>query len=271
MKIYGIFGDPIEHSLSPQMHNAAFKAMGLDAHYDAFHVSRENLREALLGARAMGLCGLNLTIPLKELAMATVRPDDLAREIGAINTVSFCKEMHGYNTDGLGAKKALEDAGAKVEHRKIIILGAGGAARAIAYTLAKFGADVAIANRNRERAMELASRVGGRGYDLTEIEGMIPDADIVINATSIGMKDGDGRIIEGELLRPGQVVFDIVYNRETELLKDARVAGATSLDGVSMLVHQGKEAIKIWTGLQAPADVMEKAVRDTLAARRNHG
>jgi shikimate dehydrogenase len=267
MKVFAIFGDPIEHSLSPRMQNAAFRAMGLDAHYDAFRVPRENLSDAILGAKAMSFGGLNLTIPLKEKALKIVVPDDLAKDIGAVNTVSFGQEIQGHNTDGLGARMALERAGARVRGDKALILGAGGAAKAIAYALAKGGADLDIANRNQDRASDLARKVGGRGCGLDDASRLIPKADIIVNATSVGMREGDPRLIDGRLLRPGQTVFDIVYNRETELLKDAALAGAKAIDGVAMLVYQGAEAIKIWTGKEAPIEVMEKAVRDALSSK----
>jgi len=267
MKIYGIFGDPIGHSLSPAMHSAAFEVMGLEACYHAFLVQKGSLRDAVLGAKAMGFGGLNLTIPLKEEALRVVQPDDLALAIGAVNTVSFCHGISGHNTDGLGAKKALEEAGAAIRGRRVLIIGAGGAARALAYTLARDGAYVSIANRSRARAADLAGHVGGSAFGLDELERLGPGADIIINATSVGMKDGDPRVLDGELLRRGQMVFDIVYNRETELLKDAARAGAGTLDGVMMLVYQGAEAIRIWTGRDAPADAMEQAVRKALAAR----
>lgn len=267
MKIYGIFGDPIGHSLSPAMQSAAFEAMGLHACYHAFLVQKDSLRDAILGAKAMGFGGLNLTIPLKEEALKIVKPDELALAIGAVNTVSFRHGISGHNTDGLGAKKAMEEAGARIRGSRVLIIGAGGAARALAYTLARDGAEASIANRNRARAAELAGHIGGSAHGLDELGRLVPESDIIINATSVGMKDGDPRILDGKLLHPGQMVFDIVYNRETELLKDATRAGARTLDGVMMLVYQGAEAIRIWTGQDAPADAMEQAVRKALAAR----
>jgi shikimate dehydrogenase len=179
MKIYGVFGDPIEHSLSPIMQNAAFRALGLDACYYPFRVSRERLKMAILGAAAMGFGGLNLTIPLKEMALEIVQPDELAKSIGAVNTVSFGPEREGkveagiragigagieagigaeiwgHNTDGFGALLALEVAGVKVKGSRVLIIGAGGAARAIAYTMEQEGAEISIANRSQQRAEEL--------------------------------------------------------------------------------------------------------------------
>lgn len=267
MKIFGIFGDPVAHSLSPAMQNAAFRVMGLDACYIPFRITKDLLGDAILGASAMGFGGLNLTIPLKEKALEVVLPDDLAAAIGAVNTVSFGKEIVGHNTDGLGAVTALETAGVKIKGSKVLLIGAGGAARAIAYTLAKEGSEISIANRNHERAKELARSIQAEGYGLEELERLVPEADVVINATSVGMKESDPRIFDGNLLHKGQTVFDIVYNRETEMLRDAAKAGATAIDGVMMLVYQGAKAYEIWTGLKAPVDVMEKAVREGLKAR----
>lgn len=269
MKIFAIFGDPIEHSLSPAMQNAALRALGEDGCYHAFRVSQKDLEAALRGAAAMRFSGLNLTIPLKEKALELdfLKLDPLARAIGAVNTVAFGPQgATGYNTDGWGALLALQDAGVVVRGRNVLIIGAGGAARAIAYTLKQEGAEISIANRNEKRAEELAACVGTRGYSLMELERLVPQADIIINCTSVGMRAGDPRLLETRLLQSRQAVFDIVYNRETQLLKDARAAGAVAVDGVMMLVYQGAKALEIWTGKKAPSDVMERAVREALVS-----
>jgi shikimate dehydrogenase len=186
-----------------------------------------------------------------------------------VNTVSFGpKSIVGYNTDGWGALLALQDAGVEIRGKRVLIIGAGGAARAIAYTLQQEGAKICIANRSQKGAQELAAQVGARGFCLCDLARLVPQADIIINCTSVGMRAGDARLLEGKLLRSHQAVFDIVYNRETQLLKDARAAGAVAVDGVMMLVYQGAKALEIWTGKKAPVDVMERAVREALAARR---
>ena len=173
MKIFGIFGDPIEHSLSPAMQNAALWALGEKACYHAFRVARGDLKDALLGAAAMDFAGLNLTIPLKEKALELdfLQPDPLARAIGAVNTVSFRepRAIAGYNTDGWGALLALQDAGVKIKGKSVLIIGAGGAARAIAYTLEQEGAEISIANRSLKRAQELAASVGAMGFCLCDL------------------------------------------------------------------------------------------------------
>jgi shikimate dehydrogenase len=269
MLVYAVFGDPVEHSLSPAMQNAAFSAMGLSARYLAFRVRRERLRDAILGAEAMGFGGLNLTIPLKEEALKVVVPDENAAAMGAANTVAFGEggRILGYNTDGLGAQLALEGAGVRVAGRQVLVIGAGGAAKAISRQLALSGAEVSIANRDRGRALDLAAAVGGQGYGLADLDRLVPEAEVVVNATSVGMREGDSRLVDGQLFREGQTVFDIVYNRETELLQDAANAGATVLDGVMMLVWQGALSIEIWTSRKAPVDVMEQAVREELRNR----
>jgi shikimate dehydrogenase len=278
MKIFGIFGDPIEHSLSPAMQSAAFRALGLNACYHAFRVVPGRLEDAILGASAMDFGGLNLTVPLKEKALEidALQPDELALAIGAVNTISVGRNRRitGHNTDGTGALLALEKAGAVVKGSKVLLIGAGGAARAIAYTLMREGAEISISNRNIRRAQELAAFVGGHGFGLAELEKLVPQADILINATTVGMKAGEGRLFDGKLLHSGHVVFDIIYNRQTELLLDARAAGAQAIDGVIMLVYQGAKALEIWTGKKAPVNVMEQAVReglkDVLATEERH-
>ena len=270
MKIFGIFGDPIEHSLSPVMQNAALLALGESACYHAFRVSQEDLEAALLGAKAMGFSGLNLTIPLKEKALELdiLKLDPLAGAIGAVNTIRFTENgLVGYNTDGWGALLALFDAGVEIRGRNVLIIGAGGAARAIAYTMQEEGAEISIANRSIKRAQDLAAQVATTGYSLLDLDNLISKADIIINCTSVGMRDGDSRIVAPGLLHSRQAVFDIVYNRQTDLLLDARAAGAVAVDGVMMLVHQGAKALEIWTGKRAPVQIMESAVREALRSR----
>lgn len=264
MKVYAVIGDPIEHSLSPTMQNAAFESLGLDACFHAFRVSTSKLKEAILGAHAMGFGGLNLTIPLKEKALQVVKPIDVATVMGAVNTVDFQNGIWGYNTDGIGALMALENAGIKVSGQRVLIIGAGGAAKAIAYQLAQEGAMIVIANRKIDRALDLAQLVNGRGLGLDELDKFVPESDLIINATSVGMREDDLPLLDGRLLSGDHAVFDIIYNRETQLLKDAGKVGAKTVDGVMMLVYQGSSAIKIWTGLDAPIEVMERAVREEL-------
>ena len=273
MKIYAVLGDPIGHSMSPVMHNAAFRALGMPDRYHAFRVRQQDLRDAIYGAKALGFGGLNLTIPLKEEALKYVDPDPIAARIGAVNTIDFADGIQGYNTDGIGAMRALEDVGVGVAGKNILIIGAGGASRAIAFQFAYSGGEITIANRTEERADKLARdlRTGleeldrsshVRSIGLDRVASEIADADILINATSIGMHpDVDASPVSPDLLRPELVVFDIVYNPlHTRLLSEAEQRGAIAIGGVRMLVHQGAEAFRIWTGREPPVDVMFEAV-----------
>ncbi|MDR7665602.1 shikimate dehydrogenase [Methanosarcina sp. Z-7115] len=279
-QVFGVFGDPIGHSLSPAMHNAAFSALGMDCIYHAFRVKPEKLEKAILGAEAMGFGGLNLTVPLKEKALKLdcIRPDPLAERIGAVNTVVFGKngEITGYNTDGLGAKQALREAAVEIAGSKIVVAGAGGAARAIAFQLAANGAEITIINRTAERAVELAKDVSAiaaiseniRGRGLSGLKALLQDADVLINTTTLGMHPNtDTAITTAENLHPDLAVFDIVYNPlETRLLREAKAAGAKTVSGVLMLVYQGAEAFKLWTGIEPPVELMKKTVLEALQA-----
>jgi shikimate dehydrogenase len=272
-QVFAVFGDPISHSLSPLMHNAAFKALGIKACYHALRVPRENLKDALSGAKAMGFGGVNLTIPLKEEALKYVEPDPLAGQIGAVNTVDFKKGIRGYNTDGIGAKRAIESTGVSVRNKRVLLLGAGGAARAIAFQLAADGARLLIANRTVERAQRLAeevSRIGSaQAFDLREACRLAGEAEILINSTSVGMHPRvDETPLPGEALHSELVVFDIVYNPlKTRLLREAEEVGAKIVTGERMLVYQGAEAFKIWTGITPPVEVMHRALLKALGGK----
>lgn len=278
-QVFGVFGDPIAHSLSPAMHNSVFSALGMDCIYHAFRVKPEKLEKAILGAEAMGFGGLNLTVPLKETALklGCIKPNPLAEKIGAVNTIVFGKngEIKGYNTDGLGAKQALQEAAVEIRGSKIVVAGAGGAARAITFQLAADGAEITIINRTEARAIELAKdisaaalsgKVEGRG--LFRLKDLLQDADVLINTTTLGMHPNtDTAIATAEELHSGLTVFDIVYNPlETRLLKEAKTSGAKTVSGVSMLVYQGAEAFRLWTGIEPPVELMKKTVLEALQA-----
>lgn len=278
-RVFGVFGDPIGHSLSPSMHNAAFSALGMDCVYHAFRVSPEKLEKAISGAEAMGFGGLNLTVPLKEEALKLnfIKPDPLAKRIGAVNTVVFGKtgEIRGYNTDGLGARQALLNAAVEIEGSRVVVAGAGGAARAVAFQLAADGAEITIINRTEERAIELARDVSAAalpgkisGTGLSGLKDLLRDVDILINTTTLGMHPNtDTTIATAEELHSDLTVFDIVYNPlETRLLKEAKAAGAKTVSGVLMLVYQGAEAFKLWTGVEPPVELMKKTVLEALQA-----
>lgn len=260
---FGIFGDPIAHTLSPPMQEAAFRASGMDAVYLPFRVPPERLRGALTGARAAGFRGLNITIPLKEAAFRLLRPTAAARRMKAVNVVDLRRNL-GHNTDGEGALRALLRAGVEPRGRRVLLLGAGGSARAIAHALAERGAEVAVANRTLGRARGLAREVGGRALPLGALGREVPGADIVVNATPVGMEGGC--LLRQEWLRRGQVVFDIIYSpAETELLRRARRRGAKAVGGWEMLVEQGAASFEFWTGRKAPVAAMRRAVAERLS------
>ncbi len=268
--IFGIIGNPVEHSLSPIMHNSAFRILNMNCVYHAFRVATQDVHEAVLGAKALGFGGMNVTIPLKEKVLDVVDADPLAKKIGAVNTVDFKGGITGHNTDGIGAKRALEACGVNIAGKNILLIGAGGAARAIAFQFAHEGAALIIANRTASRAVKLAQDMRSVGDAIgTGLEGLpklMDKAEILINSTSTGMHpDIDKTLVTADQMRPELVVFDIVYNPiETLLLREAKKAGARTIDGVNMLVHQGAESFRIWTGVEAPIDIMGDAVRCAL-------
>jgi shikimate dehydrogenase len=270
--IFAVYGDPIEHSLSPNMHNAAFKELGMDCTYHAYRVNPARLKDTLLRAQAMGFGGVNLTVPLKQEALKIVDADPLAAAIGAVNTVDFKDGMKGYNTDGIGAKRCIEEEGVEISGSNVLIVGAGGASRAIAFQFAKDGANITIANRTEEKAIELADEVSAvgnaKGCGLDDLKELIAESDILINCTTLGMHPNtDSTIATADDMHPALAVFDIVYNPlETKLLKEAKKAGAKAIPGVMMLVYQGAAAFKIWTGVEPPIDVMKKAVLEGLTS-----
>jgi len=271
-KILGVIGHPIEHSLSPAVHRAALRELGLDYRYDKFDVKPEELENFVNDARENFL-GFNVTIPHKVGIIDFL--DNLSKEaelIGAVNTVKFDdNSATGFNTDGIGALRALEEAGEQVNGREVLLLGAGGAARAIAFQLAMEGAEVSICNRTREKAEELAGDVEGKLNKEVKIldfplKEKSDEFDILINTTSVGMSpDTDKSPLPGELLRPALTVMEIVYNPlETKLLREARSIGCKTIDGAGMLVHQGAESLRIWLGVDAPVETMRRALLEEL-------
>lgn len=272
--IVGLIGHPVEHSFSPPMHNAAFEKLGMDYAYIAFDVDPNNLGSAIEGAKSLNIKGFNVTIPHKiEVMHFLDEIDEVAGLIGAVNTIDF-KNMKGYNTDGIGAVRAIEDV-ISIKDKNVVIAGAGGASRAISFYLAKYGADsITILNRNVDRAISLAGDVLDSGLiadvqadSISEINNYLSDADILVDTTPMGMHPhvDDEPIARAEDMHEDLVVFDAVYNpNETVLIKEAIKAGAKPVYGIKMLLYQGAESFKIWTGVDAPVDEMEKALRQTL-------
>lgn len=275
-KVCALIGDPVEHSLSPCIQNAAFQFLRLNYVYVAFRVGREELETAIRGVRSLKIHGLNVTMPLKEDVIRHLdRLDESAEAIGAVNTILNNKEgLIGYNTDGKGALMALEASNQSPADRKIVILGAGGASRAVSYSLVKEARELVILNRTLERAEKLAGELRSKFGDKVryvklcrdQIRKELEDADLLVNATSIGMSPHENKTpVDRGLLRPDLAVFDLVYDPpETRLLKEAKSVGARTIEGLTMLVYQGAASFKIWTNKKAPIDVMMKAAKNKL-------
>ena len=272
--IVGLIGHPVEHSFSPPMHNQAFSALNMDYAYVAFDVEPSDLKSAVEGARSLNIKGLNVTIPHKiEVMKYLDEIDEVAELIGAVNTIDF-KDMKGYNTDGIGAVRAIEEQ-TKIKNKNVVIAGAGGAARAISFYIAKYGAQsLTVLNRNISKADSLSEDVKNSGLidnvqsdSISSIGDYLSDADILINTTPIGMHPNinDKPVALADDMHENLIVFDAVYNpNETVLIKEAIKAGAKPVYGIKMLLYQGAESFKIWTGRNAPVSVMEYALRDTL-------
>ncbi len=258
-KICGLIGDPVEHSMSPVMHNAAFREIGIDYLYVPFRVKKEELGEAIAGMRALNIKGLNVTIPHKVAVLQFLDElDPLAEKIGAVNTiVNDDGVLKGYNTDASGFLQALLEKRIEPEEKKVVILGAGGASRAISFILADRGAHLVILNRLLELdwANELADRLSQtftRRVEALELnrenlEGVLEKADILVNTTSVGMSPNiDQTPVDANLLRPGLITFDIVYNLiKTRLLREAEAVGAATIVGLDMLIWQGALAFEV--------------------------
>lgn len=267
MHVFGLLGNPVGHSLSPQMHGAAYRELDMDARYVTFEPAPGTLERAIDGADALGISGLNVTIPFKRDALPLVEPDDLAARIGAVNTVDFDGDgrPHGYNTDAVGARRALDRHDIALDGAGAVLIGAGGAGRAVAFALADAGATVAIANRTESRAHDLAGDVSNAtGHGLDVLPELLAGADVLINATSVGMEE-DRSPVPAEALHGDLAVMDIVYRPlDTRLLREADAAGAQTIDGAWMLLYQGVAAFERWTGRDAPTEVMNDTLRAEL-------
>ncbi len=263
----GIIGSPVSHSLSPAMHNAAFQAVGLNWAYLAFPVAPEGVGEALAGLAAVGCCGLNVTIPHKQAVMEhCASVSDAARAIGAANTLvpDGAGGFDAHNTDAEGFQRALDEAVPDdVAAGVVLLIGAGGAGRAVAHAVAQRGGRLLVSNRSPEKAAELGWVVP---FDAAALNAAAEQATLVVNATSLGMGSDE---CPPELplagLGPGQVVNDLVYcPGGTPWSHAAAARGARTVDGLGMLLHQGAAAFERWTGRDAPLDVMRAALRHRL-------
>lgn len=274
-KVAGVWGHPVGHSRSPAMHNAALQSLGLDWVYVAFEVAPDDLPAAVAGLRALGLVGVNLTVPLKE----SVGPlldvvDEDARWIGSVNTIhNRDGRLYGYSTDGAGFLRSLEAAGQPTQGRRVLILGAGGSARAVAHALASRGCHCQIANRTAARAAALALAVNARHPGAASVVGWGAEADefdLLVNTTTLGMHPDEDALpaLPPNAFWRKPFVCDLIYvPAQTRLLALAAAAGCETLNGVGMLVWQGVLALALWTGRppeEMPVAVMEAAVRATL-------
>ena len=251
-KLYGIIGNPVRHSLSPMIHNGAFKRMGWNAVYLAFEV--KNVEEALRGIRGLGVRGVSVTIPFKTKVVPFLdKVEGLAKKIGAVNTIVNREgKLIGYNTDCDGALEALEEK-MSLRGKRVVLLGAGGAARAIGFGLMERGCRLIVVNRSEKRGNGL-SRVLGCDYlpisSLAKMKAGELEADVTINATSVGMFPRNKKTpVPKRLLKQGMMVMDIVYEPlQTKLLREAKEKGCLTINGLEMLVRQGVAQFMIWTG-----------------------
>jgi shikimate dehydrogenase len=269
-----LFAHPAKHSLSPAMHNAALQNLGMQAQYVAKDVPPEHLQAELENLRSSGAWGCNLSIPHKEVALAHLNwVSAEAQKIGAVNTVVVQSgELHGYNTDAYGFMRSLEEAGIVVQGKDVVVLGAGGAARAVCYGLRQAGAVVAVWNRSPARARALAEELDLDAFLTNDLlENAIWGSSGVVNTTSVGLEDANISPIPDDLIPMGgenhtQWVCDIVYRPlETRMLRVAREKDIKTVDGLGMLVHQGAQAFALWTNQKPDTALMRQAAMALLS------
>ena len=280
-RIVGVIGDPVQHSRSPQMHNAAIVERKLDYVYVPFHVRSGELREAIEGFKALNVLGVNVTIPHKQTVMPIL--DDVSHEatlIGAANTLIFCDgRVSGDNTDAQGFLRAMTEEGIDIPvGGSAVVLGAGGAARAVVVALALSGLDlITIANRTEWKAIQFEkdlatiSETEISAVDLAsnQLNSAIRSADLLVNTTSVGMQETDQLLIDPDSLNPGTIVYEIVYTPlETPLLRVAREKGCQTIGGIGMLVHQGAIAFEKWIGIVPNVETMRIALEQALYQKK---
>ncbi|CAH0299041.1 shikimate dehydrogenase [Peribacillus sp. YIM B13472] len=273
-KIYGVMGDPIAHSMSPDIHNDAFEKENIEAVYHHFHVTKEGLIDAVKGMKALGIEGFNITIPHKTSIIPFLdEVDELALAIGAVNTVvNKNGRFIGYNTDGKGFFKSLcDEISGDIKAKKTLVIGAGGAARAIYFTLVKEGVkQVDIANRTKERAAQLVSDCPydkvSKALSIIEAEESLSQYDLIIQTTSSGMSpELDHSPLKVDQLKTGAIVSDIIYNPlQTKLLREAGEKGAETQNGLGMFINQAALAFEIWTGIMPDTARMTDIVLNKL-------
>ena len=278
-QIVGVIGWPVAHSLSPPMHNAAFWHLGLNWAYVPFAVPPELVAEAIRGLRGLRMRGLNVTIPHKGAVVEYLdEVSETAQILGAVNTIlNTGGHLTGYNSDGLGFLRSLAEQDEEALGKKVVVIGAGGAARAVALAVAGAGASqLAIVNRTISRAQQLASLISQRGslsqvaaidLDTPEAAEVVSRADVIVDCTPVGMHPHESvpSVVPAQWLRPHQLVCDLTYNpHQTVLLSAAQQVGARTMDGTGMLVHQGAIGFEHWTGQPAPVSIMRQALLEAL-------
>ena len=260
-KVTGIFGYPIEHTLSPLMHNSAFNELELDMCYIRFKVSPADLPDAVKSIRSLNMAGVNITVPHKENVIPLLdRVDEEAAFIGAVNTITNHEGiLTGYNTDGRGFMSSLDEASVSVENMEVVIIGTGGAARAVSYYLSEKASKLSMFDIDRNKADNLVSdlsRIRNNVYVLDSTDD-IEKPDVLINATPLGLHADDPLPVNADILSSEMVVCDLIY-RKTPLLINASEKGAKTVDGSGMLLWQGVLAFELWTGIKPPVDTMRK-------------
>lgn len=289
-RVCALFGHPVKHSFSPAMHNTAFKYLGLNYLYAAFDIELQNLEAAITAVRALNLTGVNITIPHKEKVIHYLDALDRAAELtGAVNTVTNRNgELTGYNTDGAGFIRSLEeDCSFNASDKVVLLVGAGGAARAVGMQLALSGAStVGILNRNHERAASLAGEIHGATGTRTvvlpwprekhpaweqDLTHFFRNTDLVVNCTPMGMHGSPGQLppLPYHLARSGQVAYDLIYNPpQTRFMEKFRTNGCIVANGTGMLLYQGALAFELWTGRRAPVKVMRESLLKCMSVRK---
>jgi len=265
-RLFCLIGNPVEHSLSPAMHNAAFKAIGMNAVYLAFSV--RNAKHGFNSLKELGFYGGNVTMPLKQNIIGHLDVvDPTAKKIGAVNTIALKNNRYtGFNTDGIGARNALKKV-TELDGKNVLLFGAGGAARAISFYLKQEGAELTILDKDFLKAKNLARLVDSKHMNIKKISEVA--VDVLINATPVGMKPFQNKmIVSREFLKKEMVVFDIVYEPvETKLLSVAKSVGCTTVNGIEMLLEQGFASFEIFTGYKAPELIMREVVLNAINSR----
>ena len=258
-QVYGILGYPVKHSLSPLFQNLFFSANGIDAIYVPFEVEPQKLRSAIDGIKALQIKGVNVTIPHKEKVLDYVdHLDEHVERIGACNTLKLVEgKLYAYNTDWIGFLSALKEV---LEPRpyRVLVLGAGGSSRAVLYALNTWNCQVYLYNRTKEKALELSKTFNVQVVESPEH--VIKDVDLIVNTTSVGLKEDDPPLFDYNLIKTHQVVVDIIY-RETPLIKSAKDRGCTYQTGISMLLWQGVESFRVWTGTEPSQETIKLALK----------